>query len=87
MPVGAQPPRRRGTVERPYSALNLRLVLASFALLSCLVLGIVLLALGYRLPGVLLLLLGLPAIIDIVVIQLRRRARRREDHQRHSMFE
>ena len=42
MPIGAQPPGRRGTVGEPYSALNLRLVLAAFGFLICAVLAILL---------------------------------------------
>ena len=43
MPIGSQPEDARGTVGRPYSALNLRLVLATFGLITCVVLGVFLL--------------------------------------------
>jgi hypothetical protein len=62
----------RGTLERPYSALNLRLALASFGLVSCAVLAA---------PAAL-------AAVDMVVVQLRGRARREEDGNVHrSLFE
>jgi hypothetical protein len=42
MPLGAQPKGARGTIERPYSALRLRLVLAIFGLVVCVAGAIVL---------------------------------------------
>src|SRR5437867_399310 len=39
MPLGPQPRRARGTVGHPYSALNLRLVLAAFGLVASAVLA------------------------------------------------
>ncbi len=72
-----------------YSALNLRLVLASFGLVVCVVLGV--LALRAELPvlGAVLLALATVAVVDLVVIQRRRNARRREEPPgtRHSLFE
>lgn len=87
MPLGAQPKGARGTVGHPYSALNLRLALAAFGLVSCGVLAGLMFALGYWLPGAILAVLAAIAIVDLVVIQLRRRARRRSDPQHHSLFE
>ncbi|GID31370.1 hypothetical protein [Paractinoplanes brasiliensis] len=88
MPIGAQPPGRRGTVEKPYSALNLRLILAAFGFVICAVLGILLLRSGWAVPGWLLLAWAAVAVIDMIVVQLRRRARRRtENGQDHSLFE
>lgn len=88
MPIGAQPPGRRGTVEKPYSALNLRLILAAFGFVICTVLGIVLLRSGWTIPGWILLAWAAIAVIDMIVVQLRRRARHRaENGHDHSLFE
>ncbi|GAA2637184.1 hypothetical protein [Paractinoplanes durhamensis] len=88
MPIGAQPPGRRGTVDEPYSPLNLRLVLAIFGLVVCTVLSILLFRTGWTLPGWLLAAWAVVAVIDIVVVQLRRRARRRDEgNGDHSLFE
>ena len=89
MPIGAQPPRRRGTVDQPYSALNLRLILAAFGFVVCTVLSILLFRVGWPVPGWLLAAWAVVAAVDIVVVQLRRRARRRAEGGRddHSLFE
>lgn len=88
MPIGAQPKGRRGTVEEPYSPLNLRLVLAAFGFVVCTVLAVLLFHAGWTVPGWLLLAWALVALVDIVVIQLRRRARNRtEGSSEHSLFE
>ena len=88
MPIGAQPPGRRGTVEEPYSALNLRLVLAAFGFVVCTVLAILLFRAGWIVPGWLLLAWAVVAVVDMVVVQLRRRARKRAEGGRdHSLFE
>ena len=87
MRIGAQPPGRRGTVDRPYSALNLRLVLAAFGLVVCSVLAVVLWRAGWTVPGWLLAGWALVAAVDLVVVQLRRRARRRAENGDHSLFE
>jgi hypothetical protein len=88
MPIGAQPPGRRGTVDEPYSPLNLRLVLAAFGFVVCTVLSVWLFRSGWTVPGYLLAAWALVAVVDIVVIQLRRRARRRAEHGKdHSLFE
>ncbi|GGN93165.1 hypothetical protein GCM10010112_81100 [Actinoplanes lobatus] len=88
MPIGAQPRGRRGTVEEPYSPLNLRLVLALFGLVVCTVLSVLLFRAGWTLPGWLLAAWAVFAAGDIVVIQLRRRARARaEGGRKHSLFE
>ncbi|BFU44541.1 hypothetical protein [Krasilnikovia sp. MM14-A1004] len=88
MPIGAQPPGRRGTVGHPYSALNLRLVLALFGVVVCSVLAVVLWRGGWILPGWLLAAWALVAAVDAVVVQVRRRARRRAEGGRdHSLFE
>jgi hypothetical protein len=88
MPIGPQPHGRRGTVDEPYSPLNLRLVLAAFGFVVCTVLSIFLFHVGWTLPGWLLAAWALAAVIDMIVIQLRRRARRRaEGGREHSLFE
>jgi hypothetical protein len=88
MPIGAQPPGRRGTVDRPYSALNLRLILAAFGFVVCTVLSVLLFRVGWRVPAWLLLGWAVVAVVDMVVVQLRRRARRRtEGNGAHSLFE
>jgi hypothetical protein len=88
MPIGAQPPGRRGTVEQPYSALNLRLVLAAFGFVVCVLLAIWAFRAGLELIGWLLAGWAVVAVADLVVVQLRRRARRRaEGGGGHSLFE
>ncbi|MFC7532845.1 hypothetical protein [Actinoplanes sp. GCM10030250] len=88
MPIGPQPKGRRGTVEEPYSPLNLRLVLASFGFVVCTVLAVLLFRAGWTVPGWLLTAWAAVAAVDIVVVQLRRRARSRADGGRdHSLFE
>jgi hypothetical protein len=88
MPIGPQPPHRRGTVEEPYSPLNLRLVLAGFGFVVCTVLSVLLFRAGWTVPGWLLAAWAVVAVVDMVVVQLRRRARRRlEGGQDHSLFE
>jgi len=78
MPIGAQPPGRRGTVGHPYSALNLRLALAGFGMVVCVVLAVVLLRAGATVPGWIVAALAVVAAVDAVVIQRRRRAAGRE---------
>jgi hypothetical protein len=88
MPIGAQPPGRRGDADQPYSALNLRLVLALFGFVVCTVLAILLGRAGWTIPAWLLAAWAVVAVVDAVVVQLRRRARRRaEGGQDHSLFE
>jgi uncharacterized membrane protein YqjE len=87
MPIGPQPRRARGTVGHPYSALNLRLVLACFGLLSCTLLALVLAWMGYSLPAAVAGVFAVVAVVDIVVIQIRRRRRRVADGGGHSLFE
>ena len=82
-----QPPGRRGTVDRPYSALNLRLALAIFGLVSCTVFAVLAFRAGWIPAGWILAVLALIAAVDIVVIQVRRRARRRVQGTGHSLFE
>ena len=87
MPIGPQPRGARGTVGHPYSALNLRLVLAAFGFVSCAVLAVVLWWAGMRPWAVALGVLAVVALVDLVVVQIRRRRRREADPGRHSLFE
>jgi uncharacterized membrane protein len=88
MPIGPQPPGRRGTVGEPYSALNLRLMLAIFGLVVCTVLAVLLGRAGYPVAAWIVAAWAVVAAVDIVVVQLRRRARRRaEGDGHHSLFE
>ena len=87
MPIGSQPKGARGTVGHPYSALNLRLVLATFGLLACAALAGVLLWRDYLAAGIAAAVLAAVALVDLVVIQRRRRQRRRTDPSEHGLFE
>jgi len=88
MPIGAQPPGRRGTLDEPYSPLNLRLILAVFGFVVSIVLAVVLWRVGWTVPAWLFAAWAVVAVVDAVVVQLRRRARKRaEGGQHHSLFE
>jgi hypothetical protein len=87
MPIGAQPPGRRGTVGHAYSALNLRLVLAGFGLVVCAGLAVLLIRAGLQVLGWVCAVLAVIAAVDLVVVQLRRRARRAAEGDGHSLFE
>ena len=71
------------------SALNLRLVLASFGLIFTLPTAVWAAVAGYVLPALLLGVLAVVAFIDLFVIQYRRRQRRRREppDTHHSLFE
>lgn len=78
----------RGTVGHAYSALNLRLLLASFGFVAFVVLAIVSAVLDQVALAIFLAGLALVAAINVVVVQRRRRARRREEPGvKHSLFE
>jgi hypothetical protein len=85
----SQPSRAKGTVGHPYSALNLRLVLASFGLVVSAGLGVLVMLTGHWVPAVILFVLAAVAVIDLVIIMRRRAARHREEPPgtRHSLFE
>lgn len=75
----------------PHSPLNLRLALAGFGTLVCLVFGVLVWrAFGIG-PSVFLFALAAVGIVDLVVIQRRRAQRARShvgaDHQHDSLFE
>jgi hypothetical protein len=88
-PSRQQPRRARGTVGHPYSALNLRLALATFGLVISLVFGALVLRAGYPVPAGILFALAAVAVVDLIVIFRRRAARRREEPPgtHHSLFE
>jgi len=78
----------RGTVGHPYSALNLRLALAVFGLVSMTALTVVLIWLGY--PGFAIATGAIAAVaaVNAAVVQRRRvQRRRREPGANHSLFE
>ena len=68
--------------------MNLRLILALFGLVICTGLALLLWRWDRAVPAWILAAWALVALIDIVVVQLRRRARRRaEGGREHSLFE
>ncbi|NUS73529.1 MAG: hypothetical protein HOQ05_09025 [Corynebacteriales bacterium] len=80
--------RQRGTIGHPYSALNLRLIMASFGLISCTVFSIVLAGAGEWLGMTLFAVLAIIAVVDLAVIQHRRHERHRAHPDRsYSLFE
>ncbi|MBF9128722.1 hypothetical protein I0C86_06930 [Plantactinospora sp. S1510] len=89
MAARPQPRGAKGTVGRPYSALNLRLALASFGLVICVVLGVLAARADQPVLAAVLGVFALVAVVDLVVVQRRRAARRREEPPgtRHSLFE
>ena len=75
----------------PHSPLNLRLALALFGTVTCLVFGVLTLrAFGVG-PSLFLFALAAVGVVDLVVIQRRRAARDRahagRDHTHDSLFE
>ncbi|MFG2063021.1 DUF6343 family protein [Micromonospora sp. NPDC048871] len=84
----SQPRRARGTVGHAYSALNLRLVLAGFGLVTMVVFAVLAFRAELALLGVVCVIFAVVAVVDLAVIQRRRAARRREEPGvRHSLFE
>lgn len=84
----SQPRRARGTVGHAYSALNLRLVLATFGLITMAIFAVLAFRADVAWLGVLCTILAVVAVVDLVIIQRRRAARRREEPgARHSLFE
>lgn len=79
-------PRRR--VNAAYSALNMRLVLAIFGLVSMTIFAVVAFRVGVIWLGVVCAILAAVAVVDLFVIQRRRAARHREEPgAKHSLFE
>ncbi|KIH98027.1 hypothetical protein LP52_15920 [Streptomonospora alba] len=77
-----KPPK--GSLERPYSALNLRLVLAALGIALCVGLGATAWAIDFTVLAIVLWALAVVGVIDIVVV-LRRRRQRGPGHD--SLFE
>jgi hypothetical protein len=65
----------RGTVGHPYSALNLRLALALFGLVTSAALAGIALCTGYGLVALLLAAVAFSAVVDVVVILRRKHGR------------
>ena len=85
MNTGREP---RGTVGHPYSALNLRLVLAIFGLVFFAGLTVALFWVDLPVPAVISAVIALGAVVNIIVVQRRRIQRaRREPGEHHSLFE
>jgi hypothetical protein len=79
-------PRRR--VNAAYSALNLRLVLATFGLVTMTIFAVLAFWAHLAWLGVVCAILAAVAVVDLTIIQRRRAARRREEPGvRHSLFE
>jgi hypothetical protein len=76
MPLGPQPRGADGTVERPYSALRLRLVLAIFGAIVCAAGGAVLWRAGHAGWAWAVFGLGVIALLDLGVILTRLRRSR-----------
>lgn len=77
-----------GTVGHPYSALNLRLALATFGLIALAALAVVLAVMDYPVAAAVAAVAAAAAAINVVVVQWRRaERRRREPGVRHSLFE
>jgi membrane protein YdbS with pleckstrin-like domain len=87
--IGPQPRGREGTSDRPYSALNLRLILAFFGLAAAVVAAIFFWQAG--LPAWTIVAAGaiaLVTIVNLLFVLARWRARRRQEPGRtHSIFE
>ncbi|MEU5938126.1 DUF6343 family protein [Micromonospora sp. NPDC047548] len=84
----SQPRRARGTVGHAYSALNLRLALAVFGLISMTVFAVLAFLADVIWLGVACAVFAAVAVVDLAVIQRRRAARHREEPgARHSLFE
>ncbi len=81
--------RRDGSPDHPLSALNLRLALSVFGVVLSAALAVVAWAAGRRGGAVALAVLALVALVNAVVVQRRRAARRRSEpgDGHHTLFE
>ncbi|GIH21860.1 hypothetical protein Aph01nite_01700 [Acrocarpospora phusangensis] len=71
------------TMERPESALNLRIALATFGLVVCIALGALSWLAGWWVAAVALGVVALISIVNLVVVE----RKRRERGDGHSLFE
>jgi hypothetical protein len=71
MPIGPQPRGARGTFERPYSALRLRLALAILGVIICVGGGVLMLRMSFEPLAFALFAVGAMAVVDVVVISIR----------------
>jgi membrane protein YdbS with pleckstrin-like domain len=87
--IGPQPRGREGTSDRPYTPLNLRLILAVFGLAAAIVAGIFFWQAGLPVWTIIAAgILALVTIVNLVFVLARRRARQRQDPgATHSIFE
>jgi Flp pilus assembly protein TadB len=91
MPHGWQ--RQEGTIKHPYSALNLRLALATFGLVT--MAGLTVVSVLYDMRGLAIAagVIAVIAAVNVAVVQRRRRQRRRREREqgqsnvKHSLFE
>jgi dolichyl-phosphate-mannose--protein O-mannosyl transferase len=74
MPDRSQPSGARGTVERPFSALRLRRVLAVFGIVVCAAGAVILWRLSVPI-AIVLIVLGVAAVVDLLVVAARLRRR------------
>jgi uncharacterized membrane protein YqjE len=85
--------RQEGTIEHPYSALNLRLVLATFGLVTMVALTVVLVWLDMRPLAIATAVIAALAAVNVAVVLRRRRQRKQREREaghpniKHSLFE
>ncbi|GAA4696852.1 DUF6343 family protein [Phytohabitans rumicis] len=83
-----QPRDRRGTVGHAYSALNLRLIMASFGLVAGTALAVLMTRADQPLLALIAVAVVVASAVDLVIVLRRRRIRRRQDPgHRYSLFE
>jgi uncharacterized membrane protein YqjE len=85
--------RQEGTIEHPYSALNLRLALATFGLVTMTALTVVLVWRHVRGLAIVTGVIAVIAAINVAVVLYRRRQRRQREREqghpdvKHTLFE
>ena len=80
--------RADGTIDHPYSALNLRLLLALFGVVSMFAIAMLAWSWGIRPVAAVALVMAGVAAVNAAVVQRRRvERRRRERGADHSLFE
>lgn len=86
--IGPQPRHARGTPDRPYSALNLRLSLAILGCVLMVAIAVVAWRADLRAVAIVAIVFAVIAVVDLVIVQLRRSARARtEGDGEHTLFE